>query len=127
MPETILLNATITVANGPKLSLTRSLDVEAYDKLDVTVPDTTTGMEVQLQPGGSGQVQFMLVTADPYDDDLTYTVNSGTTAYKLDQPHLLSGAGAVSILDPAPEKLVFDNNSGKDARVQILIGRDATP
>ncbi len=127
MPETILLNIAITVPNGPKITQSRSLPVEAYDKLDVTVPDTTTGMEVELQPGGSGQVQFLLVTADPYDDDLTYTVNTGTTAYKLDQPHLLSGAGAVSMLDPAPEKLVFDNTSGKDARVQILIGRDATP
>ena len=127
MSETINLNATISVPNGPKVSVTRSLTVDAYDKFDIDVPDGTSGMEVQLQVGGSEEISFLLVAANPYHEDLSYKVNSGTTVRKLDQPHLLTGVGAVSMLDQSPQKLIFGNASGQNARIQILIGRNVTP
>jgi hypothetical protein len=127
MPETIVLTVNTVVAGGPKLTANRAIEVDAYDKIKVTIPDGTTGMDVELQPGGAGQVSFLQVTSNLYGEDLSYKVNAGTTDHILDQPHLFSGKGAVGVLSGAPEKLVFDNAMGADVEVQILIGRDATP
>lgn len=127
MPETIVLAVGVTVAGGPKIGLNRTIEVDAYDKINVTVPDGASGLEVELQPGGSGQVGFLLVSSSQYGDDLTYTVDGGTADHVLDQPHLLTGTGAVAMLSDAPSKLSFDNALGDDAQIQVLIGRDATP
>lgn len=129
MPENIILNANVTVPNGPKISFNRALTVEAYDKIDVTIPTGFSDMQVELQPSQSAdQVQFLLIFSDLYGEDISYKVNSNTgTSLTLDEPHLLTGKGAVSMLDPVPKRLFFSNAAAKDAKVQILVGRDATP
>ena len=126
MSEYIVVAINVGVANGPTMVINRALAVDAYDKFDVIVPDGSTALTVELQPGGSGQVGFLLVSSDQYGNNLTYKVNDAADAYKLDGPHLLIGAGAVSLLDEAPAKLVFANSLGMNAQVRILIGRDAT-
>jgi hypothetical protein len=117
------------------MAASRELQVEAYDKITVTIPDmTTTAMEVELQPGaGAGQVQLLMITSDHYGSALSYRVNTNDDPiFSLDQPVLLVGA-AVSLLDvsatpyPPPERLFFFNELGEDAKVTILVGRDATP
>ena len=129
----ITINSQIAIPNGPKVDFNRVLSVEAFDKIDVAVPANTNNKEVQLQPGGVGQVQFLLITADWYGSELSYKVNNtGGTARTLDQPHFFAGGGAVSMLDTAAlGKMFFANTTSgataKDANVQILIGRDATP
>jgi hypothetical protein len=134
----ISLTVDVAVPNGPKLWFRRALDVDAYDKIDVTVPappdPTASDKKVELQPGGSGQVQFIAIVPDWFGDDLTYKINKKTAdARTLDHPHLLAGKGAVSLFDNAspPTALFFTNTTSgakaKDAKVQILIGRDATP
>lgn len=129
----ITVNSDITIPNGPKLGFSRSLAVEAFDKIDVVVAANTADKEVQLQPGGVGQVQFLLIVADWYGPELSYKVNKASaTVRALDQPHLFTGSGAVSMLDAAAlAKLFFSNSTSgadaKDAHVQMLIGRDATP
>jgi hypothetical protein len=130
MPETIVLTIGAEVASGPTLKESRTLALDAYDKISVTVPDGTTNMEVQLGPGGAaGSTRLLIVKSSQYGDALKYTVNSGTTDHVLDQPHVLIGAGAVGLFGSEPAKFVFDNalGAGKDAQIQILIGRDATP
>jgi hypothetical protein len=129
MPETIVLTVAAEVASGPTLKESRTLSVDAYDKISVTVPDGTTNLDVELQPGGAGSVCLLLIRSSHYGDALKYTVNTGTTEHVLDQPHVLTGTGAVGLLGSEPAKLVFDNalGPGKDAQIQILIGRDATP
>ncbi|MFN2467006.1 MAG: hypothetical protein ABR521_02565 [Gaiellaceae bacterium] len=127
MPETIVLTVGAEVASGPTIKESRTLTVDAYDKLSVTVPDGTTNLEVQLQPGATGSVRLLIVKSSQYGDALKYTVNTGTTDHVLDQPHVLTGTGAVGLFGSEPTKLVFDNALGKDAQIQILVGRDATP
>jgi hypothetical protein len=132
------INCTVNVqvTDGPKFSLTNSTEVEAYDKIDVTVPKNTPDTKVQIQPGGAGQSMFLLITADKYADTLTYSVNvavgaggaGAPPAYTLDGPHLLMGKGGVALLDDAPTDLFFSNGDAtNDAKVHILVGRDATP
>jgi hypothetical protein len=129
----ISLTTDIAIPNGPKLGFARKLDVEAFDKIDLDVAAGANNKEVQLQPGPAGQVQFLLVVADWYGPELSYKVNNaGGTARALDQPHMFTGGGAVSMVDAAAlAKLFFSNTTNgaaaKDAKVQILIGRDATP
>ena len=135
----ILVSTNLVIPNGPQLGFQQTLDVDAYDKIDVTVsPDSTTPtnpLAVQLQPGTAGQVKLVAIVSDWYGDNLTYRINqsSAPPQRKLDQPHLLTGAGAVSFFyDPAhsadpPSELFFNNAGSNPAFVQILIGRDATP
>jgi hypothetical protein len=129
MPETIVLTIGAEGASGPTLKESRTLALDAYDKISVTVPDGTTNMEVQLQPGGTGSTRLLIIKSSQYGDALKYTVNTGTTDHVLDEPHVLIGAGAVGLFGSEPTKFVFDNalGAGKDAQIQILIGRDATP
>ena len=129
MPETIILTIGAEVASGPTVKETRTLAVDAYDKISVTVPDGTTNMDVQLQPGGAGSIRLLIVKSSQYGAALKYTVNTGTTDHVLDEPHILVGTGAVGLFGSEPTKLVFDNalGPGKDAQIQILVGRDATP
>ncbi len=128
MTETIALSATITVPNGPRIQLNRSLPLDAYDKLDVKISAGDVDKEVVLQPGTAGQVYFIAVVSDQYGDTLTYKVNDKTSTgiYKLDGPHLLVGVGAVGMLDPAPDSLFISNAMASEAEIQILVGRKAT-
>jgi hypothetical protein len=128
MSEKITYSLSVQVAGGPKISDSDTLEVEAYDKTQVTLADGDSDIEVDIQPGGAGLAQFVSVTATDYDNTLTYKVNAApATAIPLDGPHLFIGAGAVSLLDPAPIKLFFTNATGSNVTVNVLVGRDATP
>jgi len=126
MSETIVLTISAIVGAGPKLKESRTLAVDAYDKISVDVPEQGN-LEVEIQPGGTGSIQLLLVTSSVYGADLKYTVNADATDRILDQPHVLVGSGSVALFGEEPEKLTFDNTTGQDAQIQILIGRDATP
>lgn len=97
-----------------------------YDVIDVVIADEASDEDVEVQPGGAGQVQFMLIVSDAYGADLTYKVNVDTAdPIKLDAQQLLVGDGAIGLLGEPPEKLLFSNELGQDASVKIIIGRKA--
>lgn len=130
MPESLILTTAILVPNGPKISINQTLTLDAYDKVDIVIAAGAAGKVVELLPStASGRVLFLMVVSTWYGEKLSYKVNTPTgTSFTLDQPHLLMGKGALAMLDiAAPEELLFDNTDTKDATVQILIGRDATP
>ena len=127
MPETIIFDVAAAVASGPTIKSSRTVVVDAYDKISVTVPYGSSDLEVEIAPGAAGTVKLLLVTSSAYGEDLTYKVNADAADHALDEPHVLTGAGAVALLDAAAAKLTFANALGSDADVQILIGRDATP
>lgn len=129
MSEKITYAFSAQVSNGPRVSESNTLQVEAYDKIQVTVVDTASDLEVNIQPGGSGLAQFLAITASTYDNDLSYKVNSAasTTVIALNGPHVFVGTGVLGLLDAAPTKLFLSNGTGADVTVNILVGRDATP
>jgi hypothetical protein len=101
--------------------------VEAVDLVSVSVAHNLTNVEIDVQPGAAAQVGFLLIRADQYSSDLVYRVNDvGNPAIVLDQPHVLSGAGAIGLLGAAPTRLFVTNATGADATVYVLAGRDAT-
>lgn len=133
MSDKVRINWTlkVQVAEGPRMSVSKSVAVQAYDKINVVIEDGASGQEVQVQPGGEGQVQFLLIGSDYYGADLSYSVNAPEAASedrtKLDALQLFVGDGAVGLLDSSPETLYFYNGLGEAASITILVGRKAIP
>lgn len=128
MSEKITWSLNVQINGGPKLSASQALTVDAYDKIAVSIDDGVSDKEVQVQPGGSGQVQFLMIQADSYSDQVSYKVNSAsaTDTIALDALQVYMGKGAIGCLDPAPETLFFSNSSGATVSLGILVGRKAT-
>ncbi|MBI3785383.1 MAG: hypothetical protein HY270_18480 [Deltaproteobacteria bacterium] len=133
MSVKIKVGMTVLVSSGPNLSLQREMEVDAYDSIEATIKAGATDVKIGLQPGELKEIQLLLVTADPYDSKVTYTVDDGaaaaapaSSAVALDQPHLLLGGGAVGLLGKAPKALHFGNTTAKDVTVRVLVGRKAT-
>lgn len=131
MTEQIKWNINAQAVGGPKILASDTIEIEAYDKIDVTVEAESVDKEVQILPGEAGQVQFLLIKSDHYGDALTYKVNDSADVIQLDALHMLMGNGAIGLLNGPLEKLVFSNDlvlsSEKiPASVEILIGRMVT-
>ena len=127
MPAAITWTVNVQITGGPKLSASQTLTVDAYDKIEVLSPDGAADQEVEVQPGGAGQVRFLSIKSSPYGAGLTYKVNdAGADAITLDTLHLLIGGGAVGLLGDPPATLLFSNALGSSATVEILVGRNAT-
>lgn len=122
MSETIKWNFVTQVIKGPSVSAAAAIDeIDAYDKFEIALADTDI-QAVNLTPGGS--THLLVINPQPPHADLSYELDGNPVA--LDGPHVLIGAGAVSLLGGATS-LTFTNNTGADAVIEILIGRDSTP
>lgn len=124
MAETITVSLDVRLASGPAWTASRQVVVDAIDVVDVVIPQGAVDTEVPIQPGGT--VRLLLVMADPPTSEVTYSTSSGSADnYQLDEPHLLVGEGALSLLGAtAPTSLFFTKIGTNDARVRILVGRD---
>ncbi|MGL5061871.1 MAG: hypothetical protein ACRC62_18025 [Microcoleus sp.] len=136
---TINLALNVQVVGGPQALISQPISVEAYDKIEVTVKPNET-LNVSVQPGGAGQVNFLLIKSSLADEKLSYVVKDEGTNFpaspqriKLDRGfHLYLGTGGVSVFGIAPKVIEFKNDyaagtTNKDAAIEILVGRDATP
>lgn len=123
MAETIKWNFVTQVLQGPSVSAAASIDdVDAYDKFDVELADTVT-QAVNLVPAAAS-ISLLVISPQTPDANLSYDLSGSPVA--LDGPHVLIGEGAVSLLGGATS-LTFTNNTGADAVIEILVGRDSTP
>lgn len=113
----------VQVTGGPKLSVAKTLAVEAYDVISVEIPAAGSA-DVEIEPAAAaGRVKLLLLMADTYED-LTYDV--GGTDHPLDGPALLVGDGAVALLDATPGTVTFKNAHATEARpIQVFVGRAA--
>ena len=121
MEEKISWNFVVQALNGPSVSGAGTLELDAYDKVEVTIAAGAT-QQVNLVP--SGTVSLIIINPVVPDVDLSYDVDGNAVA--LDGPHVLIGAGAASLLGGAAN-LSFTNDTAADAIIEILLGRDATP
>ncbi len=124
MTESINWSLNVQVIGGPKIMASDSKEIEAYDKIEVTVEENTT-KQVEIQPGGDDRVQFLLIKSDTYSENLTYKVNELTTIIELDALQVFIGNGAVGLLTESPNKLVFTNDLATPVSIEILVGRMA--
>ena len=122
MSETIKWNFVTQVLQGPSVSGAANIDdVDAYDKFDIDLADSVT-QTVNLVPSGS--ISLLVINPKTPNIDLNYDLGGNPVA--LDGPHVLIGSGAVSLLGGVTS-LDFTNNTGADAVIEILVGRDSTP
>ncbi len=121
MAEKMNWNYVANAFNGPSVSAAGSIEVDAYDKFEITVVVGAT-QEVKLVPGDT--ISLLIINPKTPSADLTYAI--GGKPVPLDGPHVLIGAGAVSLLGDVTS-LSFTNKTSTDTVIEILIGRDATP
>ena len=143
MSQSLQWTANVQLAGKTEIALSRSISVEAVDSIKIIVRGTAftggpdTDKQVDLQPGGSGQVSFLAIVSDRYGDTsnfLSFKVdNAANPAIRMDEPVVLAGAGLIETLDPAnppvvpPTALFFSSTLAADASNHSLVGRDATP
>lgn len=117
------------VASGPKVAAAETVDVDAYENIEVLVPKkgiADGSAAVGIVPADTGRVLFLVIKSDNYTDALlSYKVNANADAVALDTQQVFIGAGSVGLLGTAPVKLTFTNKGSKDALVRILVGRKA--
>jgi hypothetical protein len=118
-----------SVADGPSFTSSQSRLLEAYGKIDATVPadDGSPGMvTVEVQPSDDAEdLLFFAITASSYGDDLTFSVKTGVSGIVLDGALLLSGASIGGLLGAPPEEVTFTNAGGAAVEVEIIVGRQA--
>lgn len=90
MVEQMIWSLMVKAGKGPTLSASGTLDVEAYDKLTVSVAAGTSQV-VELGPGTSGSIRCLMINPSLPDALLTYDVDG--TGVALDEPQLLLGGG----------------------------------
>ena len=132
MPTTISWKLTVEIQSGPNIIVTNVVQADAYDRIEVKVPDSTaapTATTVDVQPGAAGKVKLLLIRSTRYGNNLKYKVHDNTTPERvLNDAVFLVGAGSLDLLeDPgAPlDKLLVTNTTGQDVVLEIIVGRTA--
>lgn len=128
MPINISWKLNVQVASGSSYVAANALQVDALDRIEVTVPDSVT-TTVNVQPGAAGKTKLLLIRSSKYDANVKYFVHDNTTTQRaLTEALFLVQAGGLELVEDtaAPlDKLVVDNTTGGDVVLEILVGRDA--
>src|SRR5215510_6335342 len=121
MPINVSWKLNVEIQSGPSLLVTNAVQVDAYDRIEIRVPDTTaspTATTVDVQPGAAGKIQALLIRSTKYGDNLTYRVHDNTTPERaLNDALFLVGAGSLDLLEDtaAPlDKLLVTNTTGQE-------------
>jgi hypothetical protein len=132
MPTNVSWKLNLDVQSGPKLLVSNTVQVDAYDRIEVSVPDTSgtpTATSVDIQPGAAGKIKVLLIRSNIYGDNLTYQVHDSTTDERvLNDALFLASAGGLELLEDAAtplDKLLVTNTTGQDVLLEIIVGRSA--
>jgi len=118
----------VAVDGAAAAEFSRSFQVAAVDRISVAVADGASDLEVEVKPASAAVVHFFLLQATSYAADLTYKLaDAGATAFALDQPQILAGAGLVDRVGGDLSRLFVSNATGGEVTLRLLVGRDVTP
>jgi hypothetical protein len=128
--EKIAYSVTVQVASGPSIPISGVLNVDAYEKISVTVPAKQQGVdgeiEVAVSPGDLAHTKLLLITASSDDGSLQFKSSAANAPdVPIRGPLTLIGETACSLLGTSPDKLTFTNSAPTEAKVNILVGREA--
>lgn len=131
MSEYIKWSTNVNVQNGPTFALEKTVEAEAYEKLQVEVEKAKPVVVNLLPTGVAGK--FLLIKANMYADDkdaankkLAYAVGSGADQ-DLAGPLVLTNAALLSLLGTDLTEVTFKNSMDNKVTIDILVGRDAGP
>ena len=125
MTEAVIWSWSVRAESGPTVGQSGSSDVDAYQKVSVTIPGSTT-QDVTVGPGKWDSVSALFVSASDMSGKLTVAPSGGTSA-PLDGPLVLIGSGPVSLLGTGVATLTFHNTVADPIDVDLFVTRDATP
>jgi len=138
MPTNMSWKLNVEIQSGPNIIVTNTVQADAYDRIEVKIPDSTahpTPTTVDVQPGAAGKTKLLLIRSTRYGNNLKYKVHDNTTPERvLNDAVFLVGAGSLKLLeqpDPAKaatplDKLLVTNTTGQDVVLEIIVGRSAT-
>lgn len=128
----------IQVGSSLQLCVSRPKDVQAYDRIQVTLDPGDAGcpeVEVDLQPSAAARVSLLLITSTVYGEELTYKISDGTgtdsPVVALLEPQLFLGPAVTLFGVDNPKVLKLKNtlpaaNATKNAAVDVFVARNAT-
>jgi hypothetical protein len=148
MSSTVNWAFNLSVLQGPSVSLSKSIMVDAYDSINVPIANDAADHAVQITSlTSSDGATFLLINSNQWDESaksssatFTYKVTVGSTttpssgAYTLDGPQFLTSGTLVGLLipvpsgttNPTPVYLTFNNKTSAPANISILVGRKAS-
>lgn len=126
MAESVTWMYSARALRGPSVGSSGTLDVDAYQKINVTVPTGGVAQQVTIGPGTWADVTAVIISATDLGGVVDVTPDGGTT-FALDGPLVLVGAGPVSLLGAGNATVGLQNNGAADVDVDIFVARDATP
>ncbi len=141
MASAVKWNFNLSVVQGPSVSLSspNPNTVDAYDNVNVAIPNDGAAHPVQIAPETSTDIiTFIVISSDQYDASsqsssmtFTYRIGSSTTDVTLDGPQFLMSPALVSLYSPPPSSpgvvaMTFTNKTSNPANVSILVGRKAS-
>lgn len=136
MPD-IALSLKVAVADGPTWSIGHRLSVEAYDVIDLVIPPGTVDQLVELQPSAAARINLVAIQSSLYGAQISFKTSGpggDSSPVALLGPQLY-GDGVATLFSVPPLSLKLSNQhpvavppaAPKNARIQILVGRNATP
>jgi hypothetical protein len=128
MPTNVSWKLNLEIQSGPKVLVAKTVQVDAYDRIEVTVPDASTEFPIDIQPGAVGKIKVLLIQSNRYGDNLIYQVHDNTTPLRvLNDALFLTGKGSLDLLEDASalDKLLITNTTGQNVVLEIIVGRAA--
>jgi len=132
MPTNINWKLNVEVQSGPTVAEAHAIQVDAVDRIEVVVPDSSASpkaTEIDIQPGATGKTKLLLIRSSAYGDNLKYKVHAAAGDERvLNDALFLTGKGGLDLLeDPTSplDKLLVTNTTGKSVVLEIIVGRAA--
>jgi hypothetical protein len=133
LTKSVKWNLSVYVEDGPTLTSSEELDTQAVDVVSIKVDKGKTST-VDVQPGDLGEVQFIYIKSDLYDDPddkgkrVQYKFIDGekkSVVVRLDKDHILTSGNLVKMFQTSPKMIEFTNEKGIDANLQVVVARKA--
>jgi hypothetical protein len=133
LTKSVKWNLSAYVEDGPTLTSSEELDTQAVDVVSIKVDKGKTST-VDVQPGDLGEVQFIYIKSDLYDDPddkgkrVQYKFIDGekkSVVVRLDKDHILTSGNLVKMFQTSPKMIEFTNEKGIDANLQVVVARKA--
>ena len=122
--RTVTFAGTITVSEGPSITVNQPLDIEVCELTQLTLPKG----DKKTVSFGSAKLQFLAVTAS--EPGLKYAMNGADVDGKsptLDYPLVLIGENVIARLDAQPVgSIVLQNPLDHPVDFNVVAGRPAT-
>jgi len=127
--EKINFTLSIQVTGGPAIAIAGLLEVDAYEKMEVTVPAKAAAAgtaKVTVSPAQLADTKMLVIQATSKDGSLKFkTSEGGAVDRPITGPVTLLSGTACDLLGTQPDNLTFTNEAGAPATVTIFVARKA--